>query len=70
MIKSCYGCRALRDGFYSTGIRYAVCSLGYGIREEAIRHADYKESRPIPTEKCPKPRTYRALNNLSPKVFS
>ncbi len=61
MNKSCNGCRALFEGSdYS-------CSLEYKIREDTIIHGWGKEHRPVPIEKCPKPRTWKQLYNLSVK---
>lgn len=66
--KSCRGCRALQEHYDSAGVIHYSCRLGYVIREDEIRHADYKERRPVPTEDCPKPRTWRILYNLPNKA--
>jgi hypothetical protein len=59
--RSCYRCKALRKNHGSFGSWWYSCDLGYKIREDEIRHADYKETRPVPMENCPKPLTWRAL---------
>lgn len=68
--KSCCGCRALQENHDSAGVLYYSCRLGYSIREDEIRHADYKEHRPVPIEDCPKPRTWRILYNLPDKTYT
>lgn len=65
MKKSCYGCKALQTVHGGFSSWWYSCRLGYKIREDEIRHPDYKETRPVPTEKCPKPRTWKEFEKAS-----
>jgi hypothetical protein len=68
MKKSCNGCRALQQNYDSAGVVSFSCRLGYDIREDTIRHFWGKVYLPVPTEKCPKPRTWREYDNLPNKA--
>lgn len=70
MKKSCNGCRALQQNYDSAGVVSFSCRLGYDIREDTIRHFWGKVYLPVPTENCPKPRTWREYDNLPNKACS
>lgn len=51
MKKTCFGCRALDYNGES-----ARCDLGY--KQTKKYRGTYLYTEPVPTEECPKPRTY------------
>jgi len=62
--KNCYGCRAL----HGIGL-HCFCSLGYNIEYVTVRGEFGHMEQPKPAEKCPKPRTYKELDNCEYKTI-
>lgn len=61
--KNCWKCRALEIRYLGGNVRFYTCNLRYQI-EEIKENFIYV---PYPKEPCPKPVTYKQLDNCENK---